>query len=145
MKSDPFDRSQKFPREPEGETREPGARSENITHRVSNVVSKTKSTVIDVAHSASGTLNRQRETAADGLKRFASTIHGKAEGLPGGPKTASLAHGIADRMESTATYLRNHDFGTMRDDAMAACRRHPAQALISAVVVGFLLGRVIRR
>jgi hypothetical protein len=48
-------------------------------------------------------------------------------------------------MESTASYLREHDFKAMGEDVVGVARRHPAQALLSALLLGFLLGRAARR
>ena len=47
-------------------------------------------------------------------------------------------------MESTATYLREHDTQTMLNDIEAYVRGHPTQAVIGAVAVGFVLGRMLR-
>jgi uncharacterized protein YejL (UPF0352 family) len=48
-------------------------------------------------------------------------------------------------MEATASYLRRHDIEDMRNDLINVVRKHPAQALISAAALGFLLGRLIKR
>jgi hypothetical protein len=83
--------------------------------------------------------DRQRENAAKGLDRAASSLH---DGIG---SAAKMGHGLADGMESTATYLRDHSFGDMGNDVMTLCRRHPVQALVSAAVLGFIVGRAIRR
>jgi hypothetical protein len=63
-----------------------------------------------MADTVSETMGHQRENAADGLGRAASAIHDNAESVPGGPKVVTMAHKVADGMESTASYLRDHDF-----------------------------------
>jgi hypothetical protein len=140
MSRDPLDRPFESPRYPTDISE-----SEDLKNRATEIASKARNTVTEMANSASETLNRQRQAAAGGLHQVAATIHEKAENLPGGPKAVNLAHGIADGMESTASYLREHDFEDMREDLMNICRRHPAQALLSALAVGFLVGRAIRR
>ena len=140
MSRDPLDRSfesQQYPNDI--------SETEDLKNRATEIASKARNRVSEMANSASETLNRQRRAAAGGLGQVAATIHDKAENLPGGPRAVNLAHDIADGMESTASYLREHDFEDMRDDLINICRRHPAQALLSALAAGFLLGRVIRR
>jgi hypothetical protein len=48
-------------------------------------------------------------------------------------------------MESAAQYLREVNFDDLKDDALKTCRKHPAQTLLGALAVGFLMGRAIRR
>ena len=47
-------------------------------------------------------------------------------------------------MEKTATYLRENDTETMLSDFEKYIREHPTQAVISAVAVGFVVGRILR-
>jgi ElaB/YqjD/DUF883 family membrane-anchored ribosome-binding protein len=101
--------------------------------------SRVKDRATQLGTTVSETMDRQRENAAKGLDRAASTIH------EGAGSAARMAHGVADGMENTASYLRNHTLGDMGGDIGNLCRRHPVQALVSAAVVGFLLGRAIRR
>jgi tRNA U55 pseudouridine synthase TruB len=84
-------------------------------------------------------VDRQRENAARGLDRAAS---GLQEGMGSATK---VAHGVADSMKTTASYLRSHSFADMGNDIVSVARRHPTQALISAVIIGFVAGRLIRR
>ena len=100
---------------------------------------KIKDRASQLGNTVSQTMDRQRENAAKGLDRAASTLH------EGAGSAAKAAHGLADGMESTASYLRTHSWGDMGSDIGEVCRRHPVQALISAGVLGFLVGRAIRR
>jgi hypothetical protein len=104
-----------------------------------NLSSKIKERATQIGSSVSQTVDRQRENAAKGLDRAASTIH------EGAGSAARAAHGVADGMQSTASYIRSHSLGDMGSDVGELCRKHPVQALISAGVLGFLLGRAIRR
>lgn len=120
-------------------------RLDDVKQRVSQIAANTKDRAGQVAETVSETLNDQRENAAEGLGRVASTLHEKAERVPGGPKAVNLTHRVADGMESTASYLRDHDFSKMGDDLMAVCRKYPTQSLVTALTLGFLLGRSARR
>jgi hypothetical protein len=57
-------------------------------------------------------------------------------------KAATVIH---DGIDSTAAYLKDHDIADMGNDAMKVCRKYPAQAILSSLAIGFLVGRVLRR
>lgn len=115
-----------------------------VKDRVSDMTSKVKDKAGQVADTVSEKLGQQRESAAETLDRAASTIHEKADSVPGGAKVVNLTHSIADGMESTASYLRGHDFSEMGKDLMDVCRRYPTQSFVAALAVGFLIGRARR-
>jgi methyl-accepting chemotaxis protein len=118
---------------------------DNVKETISDVASRAKDKANQMADAVSERLSQQRETAAEGLGRVASTMHEKADSVPGGPKVVNFTHSIADGMESTATYLRDHDFSKMGKDLMNVCRKYPTQSVLAALAVGFLLGRSARR
>lgn len=113
----------------------------DVKDRVSDMASKVRDKAGQVAESVSEKLGQQRENAADGLDRAASSMHDGAESVPGGPNVVRMTHSLADGMESTASYLREHDFNRMGKDAMNLCRRYPTQSFVAALAVGFLIGR----
>jgi ElaB/YqjD/DUF883 family membrane-anchored ribosome-binding protein len=114
-------------------------RMDDIRDRAANIGAKIKDKASQFGSTVSGNLDRQRENAARGLDRAASSLH------DGVGSAAKMGHGVADGMESTASYLRSHNFGEMGNDVMSLCRKHPVQALVSAAVLGFVMGRLIRR
>lgn len=130
-------------RESNFENRESG--TGGIRDRASEFTSRVKEKAGQMGSSVSDTVSRQRENAAGGLDRVASTLHNKAASVPGGPKAERVAHKIASGMESTASYLRDHDFKDMGQDIVGVARRHPTEALLSALVIGFLAGRAMKR
>ena len=114
---------------------------QDVKEQVSDIAAKTKEKVGQVSEALSDKLDEQRTNAADGLGRVASTIHEKADSIPGGATVADFTHSIADGMESTANYLREHDFSDMSKDVMSICRKYPIQSMVAALAVGFLVGR----
>jgi hypothetical protein len=118
---------------------------DNVKEKVSDVASKTKDKAGQLSDAVSERLDQQRENVAEGLGRAATTMHEKADSIPGGPKVVNFTHSIADGMESTATYLRDHDFSKMGEDLMNVCRKYPTQSVLAALAVGFLVGRSARR
>jgi len=123
----------------------PGSRFDEVKERAADVAARTKDKASQMADTVSEKLGQQRENAAEGLGRVASTLHSKADSVPGGPKVVSFTHNIANSMESTATYLREHDFSKMGEDLMSVCRKYPTQSIAAALAIGFLLGRSARR
>ena len=126
---------------PERNTQSATAHIPDVKDRISDIASKVKDKAGQVADTVSEKLGQQRGNAAEGLDRAASAIHERAESVPGGPKLVKMTHSIADGMESTASYMRDHDFKKMGKDVMDVCRRYPTQSLVAAVAVGFLIGR----
>ena len=85
------------------------------------------------------------QKAADGIDSAASSLHAKAESLPGGEKIVRAAHTAAEAMDKTAGYLRDQDLDDMISDVQQAVKRHPGIALLAAAAAGFLLARVMSR
>jgi ElaB/YqjD/DUF883 family membrane-anchored ribosome-binding protein len=102
-----------------------------------------KDKVSDVARTASDKINEGRSTAADGLDAAASTLHDKAPSLPGGEKLSEFAHAAADRLSTTAEYVRKHDVNRMMADVEALVKNNPGPSLAVAAVFGFLVGRAM--
>ncbi len=85
-----------------------------------------------------------RQSAAGALDRAADALHRKAGSIPGGQKASDIAHTAADKLQSTAHYIREHDFKDMLSNFEDVVRRRPGQALLGAVAVGLLVGRAFR-
>jgi hypothetical protein len=111
----------------------------DVQERLAGFGSRIREKATQISGSVSQTADKQRENAARGLDRAAT---GLQEGMGSATK---VAHGVADSMKTTASYLRSHTFADMGNDLASVARRHPAQALISAVILGFVAGRLIRR
>jgi ElaB/YqjD/DUF883 family membrane-anchored ribosome-binding protein len=99
----------------------------------------------DVARTASQTVDDGRKTAADRLGSAASAVRDRADQLPGGPKVQQFAHAAADRLNTTADYMRSHDAKGMLADVKGVVKKNPGPSLIIAAAVGFVLGRALNR
>src|SRR4051794_36266248 len=82
----------------------------------SDLISTAKDKASDLGRAAATKIDNSRETAATSLDTTAATIHEKADSLPGGEKVAGLAHSAADKLSSTADYVREHDVNRMMAD-----------------------------
>ena len=85
-----------------------------------------------------------RESAASTLDSAASGIRENADALPGGADVSRFARRAADKIGGAAQYLRDHEVKDMMSEIESFIKDHPAQALLGAVVVGFLAGRAMR-
>jgi len=108
-----------------------------------DVTTQVKDKVASVGRAAAEKIDSNRQSAASGLENAASTLHEKADGLPGGEKVSELAHTAADKLGATAEYVREHDVSGMAADLERLVRRNPGPALLSAAVIGFLVGRAM--
>jgi ElaB/YqjD/DUF883 family membrane-anchored ribosome-binding protein len=113
----------------------------SVTEKVSDAASQVKDKVSDLGRTAADKINENRGAAASGLEKAASTVHEKAASLPGGEKVAELAHTTADKLASTAEYVRDHDVNSMMADVERLVKNSPGPALLIAGVIGFLVGR----
>jgi len=97
----------------------------------------------EFGRTAVGALDARRGTAASGIDSAATALHANADKLPA--TVGKFAHQTADTLSATADYVRDN---TMRDamaDLKSYVKAHPTQALVGAVVVGFMAGRLLQR
>ena len=118
---------------------------ESVRDDFSTRAGEVKSKVSDMARTAADSIDQTRSAAAQGLDTAASALHDQAERLPGGAGVSGLAHSAADRLSSTADYVRRNDLNSVRGDVEALVKKNPGPALVAAAAVGFLIGRAITR
>lgn len=90
-------------------------------------------------------LDAGRAAAANRLDDAASAVHERANDLPGGERVQDLAHAAADRLSTTADYMRSHDMNRMMADVETVVKNNPGPALLVAAAFGFVLGRALAR
>lgn len=119
-----------------------GAPSKSSASRaMGDTASQIKNKATELGNAAAEQFDSGRSAAAGGIASAAASLHDHAEDLPGGERVASVAHSAADKLSSTADYIRNHDMDAMVEDVKSLVKNNPGPALLSAIVVGFLLGR----
>lgn len=109
--------------------------------KLSDSVSQVKDKVSSLGTAAANKIDENREAAAAGLKRAASSMHENAGSMSGGDQLTSMAHSAADALDSTGNWFRDHDSTRMMADVSRLVKNNPGPSLIAAVVVGFLFGR----
>lgn len=83
-----------------------------------------------------------KEQAAEGMEQTAGKLRERTQGQDG--MQAKVGERAAEGMEKTASYLREHDTNEMVDDVERYVKEHPGQAVLGAVVAGFVIGRILR-
>ena len=122
--------------------RDPGAdTSSTVAEKLSDSAARVKEKASDLGRAAADTIDENRDAAAGGLDKAASTLHDTADRLPGGEKVSHLAHAAADTLSSTADYVREHDVNRMMADVETLVKNNPGPSLLAAAVIGFLVGR----
>jgi ElaB/YqjD/DUF883 family membrane-anchored ribosome-binding protein len=112
-----------------------------VTEKLGDAASAAKSSASNLGRTAVAKADENRDAAAQGLASAASTLHDKADSLPGGTKVADLAHTAADTLGSTADYVRDHDVNSMLHDVEQMVKNYPGPSMLAAAVIGFLVGR----
>src|SRR3984893_4264378 len=112
---------------------------EQVTQRATQVKDK----VADLGRKAGGKIDDQRVRTADTFDNTASALHEGGDRFAS--STSNAVHATADKIQTAADYLREHDARAMMNDFEGLVRRYPGQALAAAAVVGFLAGRALRR
>ena len=113
----------------------------STSEKMSDAADQVKDKVSSLGRTAADKIDENRGAAAGGLEKAASAIHEKADSLPGGEKVTSMAHATAEKLSSTADYVRDHDVSTMMSDVETVVKNNPGRSLLAAAVVGFLVGR----
>ena len=115
-----------------------GAELSERASQVKEQVSRTARTAVDK-------IDDGRSTTADKLETAASALRGKADHLPGGEKVSEVVHATADRLSTTADYVRTRDINGMSRDVVTLVKNNPGPSLLVGAVFGFLLGRAMNR
>src|SRR5579864_7808826 len=82
-----------------------------------------KDKVTELGKQTADNIDAQREPAASALQKTASALHQQ------GDKASTLAHATADKLESTADYVRQNDLKAMAEDVGDLVKRYPGQAV----------------
>jgi ElaB/YqjD/DUF883 family membrane-anchored ribosome-binding protein len=120
----------------------------NKTTQDSNATADVKTAARDMtegARRAAASMSDAARDAAATIDAAASALHNRAEDLPGGETVRNVARATADRLGSSAEYVRTHDAKRMMADVESFVKSNPGPALAVAAAFGFLLGRALSR
>jgi ElaB/YqjD/DUF883 family membrane-anchored ribosome-binding protein len=106
---------------------------------ISHKAAEAKDTVNEFGRLAADRLDESRESAARALEKTSTSLHS------GTDQFSDAGHYAADRLQATADYVRETDLEGIFEDLQNFVRRHPAQALAGAAILGFLVARRLSR
>ena len=118
---------------------------EGVAERAGARANDFKESVSDMARTATQTVDDSRQTAAERLGSVASAVRDRVDQLPGGPKVQQFAQAAAERLSTTADYVRSHDAKRMLSDVERVIKNNPGPSLVIAAAFGFVLGRALTR
>jgi ElaB/YqjD/DUF883 family membrane-anchored ribosome-binding protein len=104
-----------------------------------------KNSVEGIAERAGTRAGDLKESMSEMASSAASAVRDRADQLPGGPRVQQFANAAADRLSTTADYVRKHDAKHMLSDVERAVKNNPGPALVIAAAFGFVLGRALTR
>jgi ElaB/YqjD/DUF883 family membrane-anchored ribosome-binding protein len=113
-----------------------------IKSKVSGMATQAKNTASDWGRSAATAVDRNLQSAAGALE---NTAHAIRDRVPAQGKVNDIATKTADKIESTARYLREHDTSDMVSGMESLVRRNPGASMAAALAVGFLIGTAMRK
>jgi len=87
-------------------------------------------------------LETGKEKLGGGMESAADMIRERTGDTSGLPQEAGTK--LADTMDKTATYLHEHSSEEIWSDVESYVREHPTQALVGAVLAGWVMARVLR-
>jgi hypothetical protein len=105
---------------------------------------------------ASAAADKAREYATRAGDKAEETMHNVGEGMshlagtirqsaPQSGMLGSAAGTVAERLDASGRYLREHDIGHIGKDLTEVVRRYPIESLLCVFGIGFLVGGALRR
>ena len=104
-----------------------------------------KNSAESVADRASSRASDIKESVSDMARTAAAAVRDRADQLPGGQKVQQFAQAAAERLGTTADYVRNQDPKRMLADVQRVVRNNPGSSLVVAAALGFVIGRSLTR
>ena len=119
--------------------------SQTVPEAAASTAERMKNKAVEISQDATDKIDEKREPVANAVESAATKLYVNAGGLPGGEKIAGVAIKVADGLQDTADYVRQHDTRAALNDVRRFLKDHPAESLAVAAGIGFLLGRAFRR
>jgi hypothetical protein len=114
-----------------------------VGDKIADAASQVRERASEFGRSAAQKVDEQRASTAATLKSTADSL--RSSGQSSSQAISDAANRTAEKLDSTANYVRDHDFRGMVGDIQRVIRRNPTPALIGALGLGFLLGSALRR
>jgi hypothetical protein len=109
---------------------------------VSRAASDAKARASRVGQAVVDRVDETRDVAASALHDASEALHSQAKHLPNAQK---LAHSAANKLDSAAGYIAEHDASEMLADGRSFMKRNPGKTLLLGMVLGCTVGWLLRR
>jgi ElaB/YqjD/DUF883 family membrane-anchored ribosome-binding protein len=129
-----------YPNETFGDSLAEG--SKNIKDTLADTAAKASEKSKELGRTAMNKIEESRTSAASSLQSAADTLHQKADTSV--QAAGNFAHSTANKLESVAGYMRDHDTKQMMADVEEAVKKNPGRSILVAAAIGFLFGRAFR-
>jgi ElaB/YqjD/DUF883 family membrane-anchored ribosome-binding protein len=113
------------------------------TDAIGDASSQVKERAAQLGRTAAQMVDETRGSTAEALQSTTHSLRSTAQSS--GEAITNVANRTAEKLESTAKYVREHDFRGMMQDVEEVVRRNPTPSLFAAIAVGFLMGSALRR
>lgn len=121
------------------------AAAQTVKEQATEVLGEVRDQTSSVAHQIKARVGdearTQNDRLADGLRQMASELERMASGRPDSP-ARSVVRRIAEGGQQAADYLSKHGPEGVLDEVQEFARRRPGAFLATALVSGFVVGRL---
>jgi ElaB/YqjD/DUF883 family membrane-anchored ribosome-binding protein len=112
----------------------------NLGDKLSAAAAEGKARAGEMGRKAADSADQVRSAAAAGLGSAANAAEGVAK--EGGKRARRAAAATANAISSGADYIRDTSAQDMVDDARDVVKNNPGVALLGAIALGFIVGRL---
>ena len=113
-----------------------------VGDKIDDMSEKLGDTKTTITEKSKESLETGKEKLGGGMESAADMIRDRTGETSGLPHDAGMK--LADTMDKTAAYLHEHSSEEIWSDVESYVREHPTQALVGAVLAGWVMARVLR-
>jgi ElaB/YqjD/DUF883 family membrane-anchored ribosome-binding protein len=118
--------------------------ADEVRGKIMDSAERSSQRVSEMGRDAAEKLDNSRSAAARGIDSAASALRDAADSVPGNAGKG-FARATAERLNTTADYVRSNRMSDMADDVMRLIKDRPGLSLIVAAALGFVVGRALTR
>ena len=121
---------------------EPGQQSTGMQDQASELKDKAGEKASEYGAKLQETADAGIDRAADGLEKAAGQLRTRAE--DGGGVQEKVGVRVADGLDKTSQYLREHEAQEIWTDVEQFVKDHPMQAAVGAAVAGYVVAKMMK-
>lgn len=118
--------------------------AKNGHNRVEDITDEAAQELREFGRQARGKADEAKKDVVGKLYEAAQTIRRETREAKPGKEAEQAADNVARGLEKAAHYLNRHSYDDMGDDVERAVKRNPMRALIIMLVIGVVIGLILR-